>query len=64
MRLEFSWPQGKLLDEGVGRAWESRSQLREIGERAASDVRKWVSMDPAEEFAKELESLLDENNNH
>jgi hypothetical protein len=35
-----------------------------MGEKAASDVPKWVSIDPAEEFAKELESLLDGNNDH
>ena len=57
-------PTVELLDEAVGRAWEGRDRLREMGERAASDVPKWVSIDPAEEFAKELESLLDGNNNH
>jgi glycosyltransferase involved in cell wall biosynthesis len=57
-------PTVELLDEAIGRAWESRSRLREMGERAASDVRKWVSKDPSEEFAQELESLLDGNNNH
>jgi hypothetical protein len=54
----------ELLDEAVGRAWKGRGRLRVMVERAASDVKKWLSMDPAEEFAKELESLLDGNNNH
>jgi hypothetical protein len=57
-------PTVELLDGAVGRAWDGRDRLREMGERAASDLRKWVSMDPAEEFAKELESLLDGNIDH
>ncbi len=57
-------PTVELLDEAMNRAWMSRGLLREIGERAASDVRNWVGKDPAADFAKELESLLDGNDNH
>jgi glycosyltransferase involved in cell wall biosynthesis len=54
-------PTVEFLDEAMSRAWNSRMQLREMGERAASDVRKWVSKDPAEDFARELERLVDGN---
>jgi hypothetical protein len=30
-----------------------------MGQRAAEDVRQWVSADPAEDFAKELITLLE-----
>jgi glycosyltransferase involved in cell wall biosynthesis len=51
-------PTVELLDEAMNRAWENRSRLREMGQRAASDVRQWVSADPAEDLVRELESLL------
>jgi glycosyltransferase involved in cell wall biosynthesis len=50
-------PTVELLDEAMDRAWENRGRLREMGERAAIDVRRWVSADPAEDFASELLSL-------
>ena len=37
-------PTVELLDEAMNRAWENRGRLREMGERAASDVRQWVSL--------------------
>jgi hypothetical protein len=43
----------------MNRAWESRGKLREMGERAAVDVRQWVSADPAEDFVRELEALVE-----
>jgi glycosyltransferase involved in cell wall biosynthesis len=52
-------PTVELLDEAMNRAWESRGKLREMGERAAQDVRKWVSADPAEDFVRELEALVE-----
>jgi glycosyltransferase involved in cell wall biosynthesis len=55
-------PTVELLDEAMNRAWENRGRLREMGERAASDVRQWVSPDPAGDFARELASLMDGGN--
>ena len=52
-------PKVGLLDEAMNRAWESRSRLREMGRVAASDVRQWVSADPAEDFVRDLESLVE-----
>ena len=52
-------PTVELLDEAMNRAWESRGRLREMGGRAAEDVRKWVSADPAEDFVRELEALVE-----
>jgi glycosyltransferase involved in cell wall biosynthesis len=48
----------ELMDEALNRAWENRSLLRDIGRKAATDVREWVSEDPGEDFARELLSLL------
>jgi glycosyltransferase involved in cell wall biosynthesis len=50
-------PTVELLDEAMNCAWECRDRLREMGERAARDVRQWVSSDPAEDFVQELERL-------
>ncbi len=52
-------PKIGLLDEAMNRAWDNRSQLREMGESAARDVRQWVSADPAEDFVRELEALVE-----
>jgi glycosyltransferase involved in cell wall biosynthesis len=52
-------PTVELLDEAMNRAWECRGRLRAMGETAAADVRAWVSADPAEDFARELMSLVD-----
>jgi glycosyltransferase involved in cell wall biosynthesis len=52
-------PTAEFLDEAMNRAWEARVQLREMGNIAASDVRKWVSGDPSEDFARELISLAE-----
>jgi len=54
-------PTVELLGEAMNRAWESRSRLREMGRLAAEDVRQWVSADPAEDFVRELESLVESN---
>jgi glycosyltransferase involved in cell wall biosynthesis len=51
-------PTVELLDEAMNRAWENRHRLREMGCQAAKDVREWVSPDPAEDFARELEKLV------
>jgi glycosyltransferase involved in cell wall biosynthesis len=49
----------ELFDSALSRAWENRARLREIGERAAADVRKWVSRDPGLDFARDLITLAD-----
>jgi glycosyltransferase involved in cell wall biosynthesis len=46
-----------FVDDAMERAWENRKRLREMGEVAAKDVRNWVSKDPGEDFADELELL-------
>jgi hypothetical protein len=48
----------ELVDEAMNRAWENRERLKEMGCIAAMDVRKWVSEDPSEDFAGELEHLV------
>ena len=50
-------PTIELLDEAMNRAWESRARLREMGCTAAKDARQFVSRDPGEDFARELEVL-------
>jgi glycosyltransferase involved in cell wall biosynthesis len=48
-----------FIDEALNRAWENRSGLKEMGRTAAEDVRKWVSNDPGQDFATDLERLAD-----
>ncbi len=52
-------PTVELLDEAMNRAWENRHRLKEMGEQAAIDVRKFVSPDPIEDFVRELLSLIE-----
>lgn len=52
-------PTVELLDEAMNRAWENRHRLREMGEQAAIDVRRWVSADPVEDFVRELRGLVE-----
>lgn len=52
-------PTVELLDEAMNRAWENRHRLKEMGEQAAIDVRKFVSPDPVEDFVGELIALAD-----
>ena len=52
-------PTVELLDEAMNRAWENRHRLKEMGEQAAIDVRKFVSPDPTEDFVRELYALVD-----
>ncbi|HEV2618196.1 MAG TPA: glycosyltransferase family 4 protein [Candidatus Acidoferrales bacterium] len=52
-------PTVELLDEAMNRAWENRHRLKEMGEQAAIDVRKFVSPDPVEDFVRELLALVD-----
>jgi glycosyltransferase involved in cell wall biosynthesis len=52
-------PTVDFLDEAMDRAWRSLGRLRDMGERAAVDVRQWVSADPAEDFVQELEVLAE-----
>jgi glycosyltransferase involved in cell wall biosynthesis len=55
-------PTVELLDEVMNRVWENRHRLKEIGLRAATDVRQWVSRDPGEDLARELMALVDGSN--
>jgi glycosyltransferase involved in cell wall biosynthesis len=48
----------EFLDEAMNRAWENRNRLQEMGDVAAADIRKWVSADPSQDFACELEALV------
>lgn len=52
-------PTVELLDEAMNRAWDNRGRLQEMGERAATDVRQWVSADPVEDFVRDLTSVAD-----
>jgi|SRR6185437_13670851 len=52
-------PTVELLDEAMNRAWENRHRLKEMGEQAAIDVRKFVSPDPVEDFVRELIALAE-----
>jgi glycosyltransferase involved in cell wall biosynthesis len=49
----------ELLDEAMNRAWEDRHRLKQMGEQAAIDVRKFVPPDPIEDFVRELLSLIE-----
>jgi glycosyltransferase involved in cell wall biosynthesis len=51
-------PTTEFLDEAMNRAWENRSRLKEMGEMAAADVRRWVSADPSQDFALKLKALV------
>lgn len=51
-------PTVELLDEAMNRAWDSRQKLLDMGQTAAHDVRQLVSNDPAEDFVRELSSLV------
>ena len=52
-------PTVELLDEAMNRAWENRHRLKEMGEQAAIDARKFVSCDTAEDFVRDLCALAD-----
>ena len=52
-------PTVELLDEAMNRAWANRHRLKEMGEQAAIDVRKFVSPDPVEDFVRELLALIE-----
>ena len=54
-------PTVGFFDEAMNRAWEARQSLKEMGETARKDIRKWASQDPAEDFARELEGLANRN---
>lgn len=51
-------PTIELLNETMNRVWENRSQLQEMGEKAACDIRQWVAADPTEDFVRELTTLM------
>ena len=52
-------PTVELMDEAMNRAWENRRRLQAMGCAAAEVVRKWVSADPGEDFARELTAVVD-----
>lgn len=52
-------PTVELLDETMNRAWENRHRLREMGEQAALDVRKFVGPGPVEDFVRDLLTLIE-----
>src|ERR1700720_58382 len=54
-------PTVELIDEAMNRAWENRARLKEIGEIAAADVRRFVSPDPVSEFVHELQAAAESN---
>ena len=54
-------PTVELLDEAMNRAWDARDHLMEMGNVAATDVRRWVSKDPSEDFVHELSALVDDD---
>jgi glycosyltransferase involved in cell wall biosynthesis len=51
-------PAVELLDEAMERAWQKRDRWQEMGEAAASHIRKLIPADPVGEFVKCLEQLL------
>ena len=53
-------PTVELLDEAMNRAWDARRHLMDMGDAAASDVRRWVSKDPSEDFVCELAMLAED----
>jgi glycosyltransferase involved in cell wall biosynthesis len=53
-------PTLELLDEAMNRAWTNRGSLMEMGRVAAEDVRKWVSEDPGTDFARELDTVIEQ----
>jgi glycosyltransferase involved in cell wall biosynthesis len=53
-------PTVELLDEAMNRAWENRHRLKEMGQQAAIDVRKFVPPDPVEDFVRELLALAED----
>ena len=52
-----SAPTEDALDEAMERAWQRRGEWREIGERAAADIRMLVPPDPAATLAEQLVQL-------
>jgi glycosyltransferase involved in cell wall biosynthesis len=52
-------PTVELLDEAMNRAWDVRRHLMDMGDAAATDVRRWVSKDPSEDFVRDLATLVE-----
>ena len=53
-------PTLELLDDAMNRAWTNRGSLMEMGRVAAEDVRKWVPEDPGTDFARELDTIIEQ----
>jgi glycosyltransferase involved in cell wall biosynthesis len=54
-----SAPTEDAFDEAMERAWQRRAEWRDIGERAAADIRRLVPPDPAGALAMQLIQLAD-----
>lgn len=50
-------PTVDLLDEAMERAWQARSELASIGNKAAGTIRQIIPEDPAQVFANKLLAL-------
>jgi len=48
----------ELIDEVLERAWQRRHDWRDIGRRAAHDIRRRHSLTPAEDFADRIVALV------
>jgi glycosyltransferase involved in cell wall biosynthesis len=51
-------PTVAFLDEAMNRAWNARTELKEIGCAAGKMVRELIPRDPAQKFADELQCML------
>lgn len=54
-------PTVRAMAGAMEKAWERRSELREIGKVAASRIRKLIPSDPGAVLAQQLESLISMN---
>ena len=48
----------EMLDDAMNRAWDNRSQLKEMGAQASADAHAFVPREPVEHFVRDLESLI------
>ena len=51
----------ELIDEVLERAWQGRHRWREMGQRAAYDIRRRHGLTPANDFANRVVALLNAN---
>jgi glycosyltransferase involved in cell wall biosynthesis len=48
----------EALDEAMERAWQRRSEWKEIGFRASESIWRYFPQDPCANFAEKLSSLI------